>query len=832
MEHIVYYNDNESPFGLLSNHANVIMEINKTEYPSVTNYIYSNIKGIKGVSKILLRNRNPLQMESVFNRLYNNALDEHSKEACEIACQNRISQHQLLKNILLDTGNDILTFNKGSDSVIDRHYVDCLMDIRGKLRFDRRFDTETHIYNIYLALYILERKIRSGESNLDEYLDKNAYDIIDEYGRENVERQFRLKMSDVVKMFLTMRQEDTPSTIEANREDKIHAKMVEMEYHMPKHLVLLVQMQHGNTFNAIRHEKIIDTILQSMLETANDNVKGNMKDNMYAFVSLSSETFLSIRNKVESMYKLNPEIFSNMLTGIPSAIDMNMVMAEYEVLNEEYQSMENAINHVFEKGAEVRSYREIDSILRPDNMDEEFAFDVDGLTYPTIMHYIFMSNILTFCTDYETRIHARSQLFEDGVYKTVRQLLLTPYLQESIYKEKLRFNEIGNMHKLGLDKDMKIVRRTRTLRVLKSTGKSHLIFSDFMDTQLGMDDCNNGKNMQGELLMKIRDSIKEDIEPIEIVRVERPSEKILEVCIRKANEILRLCQLLNNYHGNTHCKYSGRQITEIIYSVFRCGHMMEGDTPIPLLGDWFAQSVNIKDPVAFSQLSKYISRQLQHIREENVDEISNYFFNIYKNTVSMRKKAVNILPKIMEKNLGQKEYTDIKSNVSMPMVRVPFDEANDQSDLFNYGLNAFARLFKFVEPKRNLSIHQKEIDLVSQWFQLDVSDITLSENDMERAMSIFEFFSIKIEEKQLEKLMSMLSGLSDHEKIKRLVFYSGTTIYPIFFKKVVPRPEIEIPELDELILVDDESDEEEEKDDESDIEIELESDEDEGEDEY
>lgn len=229
MPKINIFSTRNTPYARLSNNFKQEMHIGKFKFPTVTNYIYSNMlqtpmyetiirrasptstcKGDDGCeahkrSRVQCENANcTYSFSSVgdqFAQLYNEERSDRKKEAIETALNAKLEQNPELAEELLGTGNRPIVYvsrgkwmGTGEDNDGDNNYGKILEAARDKLIWQRDYNIRMHndavrdqnIYLIYLAYNELRRLIRSGDS-LEEYDGKTAPDILAAMEKNGIE---------------------------------------------------------------------------------------------------------------------------------------------------------------------------------------------------------------------------------------------------------------------------------------------------------------------------------------------------------------------------------------------------------------------------------------------------------------------------------------------------------------------------------------------------------------------------------------------------------------------------------------------------------------------
>ena len=200
MVNITILNPNDKFYGKLSNNYLYLMKIEKKNYPSVTNYIYSNM-----LSKSYIRAR--LETLTPVNNVYNTFLELLNLErnsiiklGMENAYKSKFSQPELL-NKLMATGNAPLLYmgndnflgigvNRNGFNLIGKYLMQIrkqnIMSGQEKEREKIQEQKDQELYDIYIVYKALESLIIMKQNNLREFIGKTPQEIINMIGIDEV----------------------------------------------------------------------------------------------------------------------------------------------------------------------------------------------------------------------------------------------------------------------------------------------------------------------------------------------------------------------------------------------------------------------------------------------------------------------------------------------------------------------------------------------------------------------------------------------------------------------------------------------------------------------
>jgi predicted NAD-dependent protein-ADP-ribosyltransferase YbiA (DUF1768 family) len=708
-------------------------------YETVTNFIYSNV--CHGDAYAFLKTYDAQETPRVFRNILDNEIKSIIRNACKIACEHKLYQNPDLLHDLRMTGNAELTYPL--NDMLAPHIAECVMNIRKTV--DERHDiiAEHRIFDAYIAEKILTQKILSGESNLVEFMDIPAYQIVDEYGSE---MRDMYNVVEVMAMYRSRTPEMEMVRIEANGMDGT--------------LALLLRAKYADAFNAQRAKLLERAVFNTYIEKASKESGVSKLQGVQSLFKLSSEMRTVLFQKAMDVYAKRPNEFD---LQIPAEIRPDELEREKRMIQmkEEDQPSNNARQEI------PRGLYE---------MGEPFY--VDAMAYPSIAHYVIAKLFEQYVVFDHNIVAAHEMLWTGDRWKTVEELSAMSVVQESIRGRIIQFNRIGNEKKFESDE-------LQTL--LKSTASDRLFFVDYSDRVLGYDDCTGYENMQGNELMTIRKRIQK------IGR--RPptssmSKEMSDYMLTKAGDLVEVTEHIAEYiqakfGKKVECPLSGAAITSVLYYLFGCGRMMTlgpVDTLVytsssnPLLA--LPEKLGV---AARTQLHKYMCALYTTAKDIPTNMLADAMKKTYEQTIRMRKNMDRILA-----HYGEQDKLDrIRDNVSVPFAVLPVKPTVENCDLLNYGAHACVRIMSFLRQVsapfvESYVVEDADIACIANLLDAEISSHSNEEVESD-FIRLFSLFSIVITNDQARKMIGMILNTPDIST--KLVFYSRITIYPIYMRK-------------------------------------------------
>jgi predicted NAD-dependent protein-ADP-ribosyltransferase YbiA (DUF1768 family) len=513
MVNITILNPNDKIYGKLSNNYLHWMMVGKQNYPSVTNYIYSNML-LKPWIRAQLTTLTPVKdVYPKFLELLQLERNTIIKLGVENAYKSKFSQPELLTQ-LMATGNTELLY-MGSDSFLGigvnrngfNYIGKYLMQLRRqkqlaikdveKSKLQEQKDKE--LYDIFVAYKALESLITYKKDNLKEYVGKTPQEIIDMIGKDEV-----------------MKKAPTLENFRKTVELRLLPPELYIAVTNPTILAEIVRKQQLRNLRTALIQKKKTIILEMYVDYLLAKNYPYLTPEQYPeareqqFRKLGLQSLSELKNRVESYYEkgLLSERLSKNIDGeiisinIPTEEEVEAV--ELVVFTKVEQKVEEIPTAEQQKPIEINSEDSIFSAV-----DDSVLFKVDKYLYPTVAHYITtlqLANVPTIGsmdTAYSYIVDpALGPIQSKANFYNLHSILLK---YNKIYLENFSTRLLEHM-KIGLDKKFE---NREFQNLLLITGNSNLLWGQKDDTILGIGTKEaKGQNQVGKYLEKIRENIK------------------------------------------------------------------------------------------------------------------------------------------------------------------------------------------------------------------------------------------------------------------------------------------------------------------------------------
>lgn len=810
-----YYSENELPYGRLSNHAHAPFTMDDgVRFKSVTNFVYANV--LRGKMYAFLEDYTPEETPRVFKNVFENEKAILLFNACKIGCEHKLYQSPDLLHDLRMSGKATLTYPR--DDILAPYIAESLMRIRATINEVDDTIAQQRIVDAFLAEKILSQKIQSGESNLSEFVDVPAYQIVDEHGpemrdmylRDNILAQYRSNAPGTE--ILREEVDGADGTLAlllrakyANEEEKI----VCARDYSPGDPVILrcspaVYVSGG--FNARRKKQIEKAVLNSFLEKSAEKTGTDKLKGVIDLFKLSPEMRAILTQKAMDVYAKRPEMFT---VSVPAEIRPE------ELTREAGMIAKNKARLPSQGAPDAKVTQEIPAAFY--EMGEPFF--VDAMSYPSIAHYMIAVLFAHFVIPNRNLVEAHNMLLTPGEdrWKTVEEIDADGTVRSAMRDRILFLNKLGNEQKF----------RDRELQsLLKSTGNDRLFFVDYHDKVLGYDDCPGYENGQGELLMNIRKTLGGTIVrlPVSVM-----SEDMSQYVLSKASELVDVADQIKAYikskfRKEVECPRSGAALTSVLYYLFGCGRMMTlGDVNTLTETTQSTPLIDSLGVAAKTQLRKYMSVIYSMSQDMSMDLLKKAMEKRYEQTIRMRKNADRILEHYAEKDMLKR----VRENVAEPGLLLPFKSTVEKCDLLNYGTYAILNILAFLRQisapfSREYVVEEADVQCIATLLKVSASAEYTNTNMEAEIIRMCNIRSITVSNEIARRFLGMI--LEGEKNASIIVFYSRITIYPIYLRrgraKMVRVREV-VREIAREMSDEPESDEEEDTDTEEEEDIGL-----------
>ena len=524
---IKFFDPRDKQYGELSNNYRYWMTIDKVKYPTITNFIYSNMlvkpqlrqelqqfnSGVESKGGSIRDEAKTVDIMTKYMELVAKERNIIIKNAVENAYRSKLDNKDNLnlRQKLLSTGNAPIKYisqnnflgvgPQGTGNNIVGKY---LMQIRLQLRNAKiKQERDYAIYEAYLAQKGLQTEIFNG-SDLSIYLGKSPSAIIDMIGR-----------SVLVKGSLG---QDTII-------DVLHKKgLIDNEVYIAvDHPTTLVQSVRKNELAQLRQRQLarrIRVVFEMYSDYTLEKHYPDLKPEQYSQAREQQITKVGLETLVEmekqAYYLFTEGMLSERLSDnidrkfldIPLPSTKDVAEAQEYVpppLDGTYlESIGNPIEiHPIPQTKEQEEY----SVFSP--IDNTNIFTIDNRQYPTICHFITISLIANIPT-----VKTMDKAYEYIIIPTMNsyvqpKIKFQDYNTLSTKYQNLydidRQTRMSYFMQLGLNKKFE----DRLLQdILIMTGDANLVWDDFNDPILGVGSKEYpGTNIVGKYLMTLRDQL-------------------------------------------------------------------------------------------------------------------------------------------------------------------------------------------------------------------------------------------------------------------------------------------------------------------------------------
>lgn len=586
---ISFFDPKKKPFGSLSNNFPHRMFLDSSEWNTVTNYIFSNLL-VTDLYKDLVKNTPVKNCLEIFNEHYKIENEDFSKKILLEAIRYQINQFPEIKELLQKTGKSKLIFaspdtflGSGNHREGSNEYGKALMQVRHEINVDnisneknqQKLNKDQALYDIYLAIQILEKEITRNDNNLSEYLEYNE------------EEQYKLPMAFAKKHSLnetTNLSKETFLKMFSNSDNKKTQLFPEIKNYTT--FQNLVHKIRAKELPKLRYRKIsernkiifnmyVNDLIDNNYPKLEEKIKEEEKNSKKSYLEIKEEFYekakeqqfegLSImeRIKLETYVtqKFDENKFPKKLNKQINTIISNIIIPsedDIEIAKSKEKEIENKINDVKDVKEQIfTSYSEQILIypvkseyeekyneflqLSPYQILESGKKNLSGMLeikskyFLTVMHYFLTEKIA------RLNINNKEASAFDNAYNNVFDIMFEGSLLKKITedKEDIQFLIIKNIEKVenkynellkqnimekttffakkGLDKKFE----NRVFQdILLATGSNNLKYEDFNNYILGLGPKNvRGENFVGKYLEELRDKLKEERKTEDFVKL-------------------------------------------------------------------------------------------------------------------------------------------------------------------------------------------------------------------------------------------------------------------------------------------------------------------------
>lgn len=525
---IKIFNPRDYPFGKLSINSRDNLYIDSKVYPTIANYINSNMLKTP-LFKSIIQNIKITDLDNEFNKLYYQEIIGVVKKSIQEGLDSKINENKDIQNVLLSTKNEPIKYIT-NDSITGIGDDGEGLNIVGKyleqkrrqleLSFKQQYtekkqqEWEHSLYEAYLADLGLIKLIKQG-NDLEEYMGKNPTEIIDMIGRAEILKSAPSKNFIIENLY---RKQNYKNLI---------PKEIILAIDNPNSLVYSIRKIHLGKLRQRQLTHRIETVLYMYCEYILEKNFSDLPVEKYdtaikeQYSKYGLGTKLDLAKKVFELYKKG--MFSERLSSnIDSALEKIKVPTENEVLQAEayvidpskkedvnlvpYQKPTGNPVNIFDNTEKNEEKFKPFSLRDHSKLIKINPFD---FIYPTVSHYIYVRLLANLSTI-------------DNIKKAYAYIIADPNAvlglgkfrdPDSVQRIYLYEKEIAyNTEKIKLAEtalNVKFVNRSHQ-DLLLDTKNDVLIWANFNDPILGIGKKGEkGENFVGKYMMKLRSDIKE-----------------------------------------------------------------------------------------------------------------------------------------------------------------------------------------------------------------------------------------------------------------------------------------------------------------------------------
>lgn len=530
------FNPREYPFGKLSINNRDELFIDNKFYPSVSNYIYSNLLRTP-LFKQVIQNIKISDLEKEFNNLKQEEISTIVKKAIEDGLDAKIDANKDMQEVLLATKNEPIEYissneitGTGDDSnglnmvgkYLEQKRRQIEISFKEQYTEKKTQEWEHALYEAYIADVALNRAIKNG-NDLSEYMGKTPTQVIDMVGRAEVvsispPKNFiiedlykKQQYKNIIPKEIILAVDNPESLVYAIRKKQL-GQLRKRQLNLRTETILYMYCEYvlEKNYPELPKEKYDQAIKQQYLKYGWEGNDVPVKHSK-----------LDLAKKVYDLYEkgmFSERLSTNMddaLAAIKVPTENEVIQAEIYTIPESKKEETNNLPYQKPSGKTVSIYETVD-----ENEDKFKPFSLLdfsklikigtlGFIYPTIIHYMYVCllanlpgiNNIKKAYDYivaDSKVPLVAGRFESP--ETVKRR----YLNEKTMVSDAEKTELA---KKGLN--VKFSNRAMQ-NLLLDTKNDALIWNSY-DPVLGIGRKDQGgMNIVGKYMMEIRTAITEE----------------------------------------------------------------------------------------------------------------------------------------------------------------------------------------------------------------------------------------------------------------------------------------------------------------------------------
>jgi predicted NAD-dependent protein-ADP-ribosyltransferase YbiA (DUF1768 family) len=552
---IKIFDPKERVYGKLSNNYKYWMEISppgsgyikfdyyRDRYPTVTNFIYSNLLLTPNM-RAQLKTVDVSKIKEMYDQLLVKEQYQIIQKSVEEAYSAKVNQNEELQEKLLTSGNSPFVYisndvflGVGPDGTgynlvgkyLEQIRRQLLLSTNQKEKQKVKQERDFALYEAYLAEKALIKAIINDGNDLTDFIGKTPGEIINIIGRP--------------KIMLSAASQDI--VVEQFAKQGILTSDVFLAIDDPTILTHAIRKKYLSNLPGIidskRHRIVFEMYAEYLLEKKYPQIKE--KDRAYAVqqqIDLSSDQSLAeTERRLYILFTdgmLSERLSDNIdrrLERLRKPTKEEITEAEIFDINPREKGPTINVPYLAAEGNPVRitvnpttEEERIFSVFS--TIDNSVMININGRKYPTIIHFNLASRIAAI-PSIKTIKKAYSFLLEDP--NVTVEGISSFYHYQTVFNEYNKLNMIDTQERLISLMETALNKKFQNREfqdVLLTTKNTPLIWNDYSAPILGAGKDGKGDNLVGKYLMKIRIQLKE----------ERKDEKIEKLSLEDITNVL------------------------------------------------------------------------------------------------------------------------------------------------------------------------------------------------------------------------------------------------------------------------------------------------------
>lgn len=506
------YRPNAEPFGALSNNYYSPMEVDGQRWNTVSSYIYTQYLHTF-LFKNIVKNTPASQVKRKFEEYYTREIHDQMKKALQSAYTAKFEQDDKLADMLLATGSKTLMYDSKND-LLGANGLNLvgnqLMQTRTYIRRQRRLrlyglNKEENFQKIYDAFLVQTALDIARRQNMDtkQFAYFTNSEIVDTVGRKRVEIQGIAR--NVVERIVE--KDEVPEHI-MNAKDT--TGMLYKEYQMKALNAEIRELERTDTIVPVNvfADLIIATYYPNLSHEYYEEAREqHFKENPQELLDIS----VKLRD-LENRNRL-PDVLSSKIQKETTYRKKRLAQ-----LRDEAKQLQDVKYNRTDQAYNILEDVDPDTSVMfiPEGEQSLFSvtaftklFTVESRIYPTVSHYMLayslkqLWRIPTLDNAYRfilaDTVEQRPAVITDFKSPADIQIIYERERSVDFYEQFDRSSAIALKAKFATNRELQ--------DILLMTGNRTLVWNDRSDMILGIGEKNNGENLVGQHLMRIRENL-------------------------------------------------------------------------------------------------------------------------------------------------------------------------------------------------------------------------------------------------------------------------------------------------------------------------------------